>query len=197
MSRLVLASASKARAALLRNAGLDIEIRPAQVDEGAIKTKILAAGASPSDIALALAREKSRAISVGVDGFVIGADQVLVHDRHLFDKPQTMAEAAGHLKTLRGSTHQLISAVSVSSDGLEMWSTIAVANLTMRPFSDAFLDAYLERFGEEVLTSVGAYHLEGLGAQLFSRIDGDYFTILGLPLLELLAFLRSQDILTK
>lgn len=197
MSRLVLASASKARAALLGNAGLDIEIRPAQVDEGGIKTKMLAVGASPSDIALALACEKSLAISVGVDGLVIGADQVLVHDGHLFDKPQTMAEAAGHLKTLAGSTHQLISAVSVSSDGSEVWSTIAVANLTMRPFSDAFLDAYLKRFREEALTSVGAYHLEGLGAQLFSRIDGDYFTILGLPLLELLAFLRSQDILTE
>ena len=197
MAQLVLASASKARAALLQNAGLDVEIHPAQVNEGAIKTKMLADGADPADIAVALAREKSLSIPSAPGSLVIGADQVLVHDGTLFDKPRSMDEAAVHLRKLRGSTHQLISAVAVSRNGQPIWSTTAVAGLSMRNFSDVFLNEYLDRFGDLALTSVGAYHLEGLGAQLFDRIDGDYFTILGLPLLELLAFLRSQDILAE
>ena len=197
MVQLVLASASKARAALLQNAGLDVEIHPAQVNEGAIKTKMLADGSDPADIALALAREKSLSVRSEPGSLVIGADQVLVHGGTVFDKPRSMDEAADHLATLRGGTHQLISAVSVSRSGVEVWSTVRSADLTMREFSDAFLAAYLDRFGEQALTSVGAYHLEGLGAQLFDRVDGDYFTVLGLPLLELLAFLRAQDILAE
>lgn len=195
--QLILASASNARASLLRNAGLDVGIHPADIDESAIKTKMIADGADAAEIASALAREKSNSVSLDGDAMVIGADQVLVHDGSLLDKPRSMGEAATHLRTLRGSTHQLISAVSVSRNGLPIWSTTAVAGLYMRKFSDAFLDEYLNRFGDLALTSVGAYHLEGLGAQLFDRIDGDYFTILGLPLLELLAFLRSQDILAE
>ena len=195
--RLILASASKARASLLRNAGLDVGVHPANVDESAIKETMLADGADAAEIALALAGEKSILVSRDRDAMVIGADQVLVHDGILFDKPRSMDEAADHLRTLRGSTHQLISAVAVSRNGHQVWSTAAVACLSMRSFSDTFLDEYLNRFGDLALTSVGAYHLEGLGAQLFDQIDGDYFTILGLPLLELLAFLRSKDILTE
>ena len=195
--QLILASASTARASLLRNAGLDVGIHPADIDESAIKAKMIADGADAARIALALAREKSISVSLDRDAVVIGADQVLVHDGTLFDKPRSMDEAAVHLRKLRGSTHQLISAVAVSRNGLPIWSTTAVAGLSMRNFSDGFLDEYLDRFGDLALTSVGAYHLEGLGAQLFDRIDGDYFTILGLPLLELLAFLRSQDILAE
>lgn len=195
--KLILASASTARASLLRNAGLDVGIHPADIDESAIKAKMIADGADAARIALALAREKSISVSLDRDGMVIGADQVLVHDETFFDKPRSMDEAAVHLRKLRGSTHQLISAVAVSRNGLPIWSTTAVARLSMRNFSDGFLDEYLNQFGDLALTSVGAYHLEGLGAQLFDRIDGDYFTILGLPLLELLAFLRSQDILAE
>lgn len=197
MAQPVLASASKARAAMLRNAGLDIGVHPADVDEGAIKAKMLADGAGPADIALALAREKSLSVPSAPGSLIIGADQVLVHGGTLFDKPRSLDEAATHLAILRGGTHQLISAVSVSRSGAEVWSTVKSANLTMREFSDSFLAAYLDRFGEQALTSVGAYHLEGLGAQLFDRVDGDYFTVLGLPLLELLAFLRAQDILAE
>lgn len=197
MPDLVLASASKARSKLLRNAGLDIAIHPADLDETAIKQRMLADNADPAEIALALARAKSVAVSAVVNGVVVGADQILVHHGRIFDKPQSMIEAADHLRDLRGTTHQLISAVAVSRNGNQIWSIFATANLTMRAYSDAFLDDYLDRFGDLALTSVGAYHLEGLGAQLFSEVEGDYFTILGLPLLELLAFLRSQDILPE
>ena len=197
MPDLVLASASKTRATLLRNAGLDVAIHPADLDETDIKKRMLAEDADPSDIALALAREKSATVSSDVDGLVVGADQVLVHRGRILDKPRSMTEAAEHLWDLRGTSHQLISAVAVSRGGNQIWSTFASADLTMRAFSDAYLDDYLNRFGDLALTSVGAYHLEGLGAQLFSEVEGDYFTILGLPLLELLAFLRSQDILSE
>lgn len=197
MPDLVLASASRARTTLLRNAGLDVGIHPAALDETAIKKSMLAENAEPTDIALALARAKSVTVSAEMKGLVIGADQVLVHCGRILDKPRSMIEAAKHLRDLRGTTHQLISAVAVSRNGNQIWSIFATANLTMRPFSDAFLDDYLDRFGDLALTSVGAYHLEGLGAQLFSEVDGDYFTILGLPLLELLTFLRSQEILPE
>ena len=197
MPRLILASASQARAAMLRNTGIAIDICPAHVDEDAIKRDLLGSGISPDKIAAVLAREK--AISVcrdNSDAIVIGADQVLLHDGNLFDKPRSMKEAQQHLKTLRGDRHRLVSAVSVVQANVEIWSTSQRTDLTMRAFSDKFLDAYLAEFGEKALTSVGAYHLEGLGAQLFSKVEGDYFTVLGLPLLPLLEFLRTRGILT-
>ena len=197
MTNLILASSSHARATMLRNAGVEIEIQPAEVDENTIKQDLLATGTPPDQIAAALGRAKALAVSNTLpDAFVIGADQVLVHDDNLFDKPRSLDEAKIHLKTLRGDTHRLVSAVSVAREGSEVWSVIRQADLTMREFTDVFLDSYLTNFGEKALTSVGAYHLEGLGAQLFSRVDGDYFTILGLPLLELLEFLRMRGLLT-
>lgn len=198
MSQLILASASQARASLLRAAGIGVAIQPAEVDEDAIKHDLKQQSLKPTDIAMALAKAKSCAVSKIKSGaLVIGADQILVYDGHLYDKPSSMDEARLHLATLRGTTHRLISAVSVSENGVELWSATSHADLTMRNFSDAFLTSYLTGFGEKALTSVGAYHLEGLGAQLFSKIEGDYFTILGLPLLELLDFLRSREILTS
>lgn len=196
MSRVILASASVARAAMLRNAGVEVEVRPAQVDEASIKARMLANKSNPNDIVAELAHAKAAEISaLYPEAFVIGADQILVHRGKIFDKPRSMAEARSHLITLRGSTHRLISSVAVLQASDLAWSVTRSADLTMRSFSDAFLDTYLETFGETALTSVGAYHLEGLGAQLFEQVDGDYFTILGLPLLELLGFLRIKGIL--
>ena len=193
--RLILASGSTARAALLKNAGLEFSVVPADVDEAAIKSKMLQQSADASSISASLALEKAVRVSrSNPDAIVIGADQVLLFDGRIFDKPANMAEARSHLLTLRGLTHSLVSAVSVVIAGQEMWTTSQTAFLSMRDFSEPFLDAYLEKFGADALTSVGAYHLEGLGSQLFSHIEGDYFTILGLPLLPLLEFLRSQDI---
>lgn len=196
MTRVILASASKARAALLHGAGIKIEICPADVDEDAIKQDLTRQNTASEQIAASLARAKALTVSnSNRDALVIGADQILIHQGVLFDKPRSMVEAKAHLETLRGETHRLISAVSVIQSDTELWSQQTHADLTMRDFSDAFLTDYLMLFGEKAMTSVGAYHLEGLGAQLFNRIEGDYFTILGLPLLELLEFLRSEEIL--
>lgn len=197
MRRLILASGSAARGAMMRDAGVQqLEIDPANVDEEAIKQACLADLTSPDAIAEKLAKAKSEAVSsIQKDAHVIGADQVLIHDGKLFDKPTSMKDARNHLQVLRGTTHRLVSSVSVALDGNQIWSATDSAELTMRDFSDAFLNQYLERFGEMALTSVGAYHLEGLGAQLFQRVEGDYFTVLGLPLLPLLDFLRTRGFL--
>lgn len=196
MTRLILASASKARAALLKGAGIDVEIYPADVDEAAIKRDLKSKDTASAQIASSLAHAKARNVSdQQEDAMVVGADQVLIHEGVLFDKPRSMDEAKQHLQILRSKTHRLISAVSVAQNGVELWSQSTHADLTMRDFSDKFLSSYLECFGEQAMTSVGAYHLEGLGSQLFSRVEGDYFTILGLPLLELLEFLRCREIL--
>jgi septum formation protein len=155
-------------------------------------------GIAAEDVALALADSKARAVSARRPGaIVVGADQILECEGRWFDKPATVEEAARHLRALRGRTHRLVSAVVAVRDGERRWRHAAEARLTMRDFSDRFLEDYLARSGPAILESVGAYRLEGLGAQLFARIEGDYFTILGLPLLPLLDFLRGERALPR
>lgn len=192
---LVLASASAARAAMLTAAGLAFETQAAAVDEEAVKAAMRAAGAAVPDIAMALAELKARRVSARRPGaFVIGADQMLTLGNAAFDKPADRAAARAQLLALRGAAHRLVSAACVFRDGERLWGTLDHATLTMRRFGDDFLDRYLDAMGPSVTRTVGAYQLEGLGAQLFARIDGDYFTILGLPLLPLLDFLRGHGI---
>jgi len=194
----VLASASASRAAILKAAGVVFETVGAGVDETAIKSQLLATGAAPSVIAERLAAEKSRQASrVRPDALVIGADQTLELDGALVDKAANLAEARARLMALRGRTHQLHAAVAAAEDGDVIWRKIESPALTARDFSDAFLDGYLARAGELLLASVGCYFLEGDGAQLFERIDGDYFAVLGLPLLPVLAMLRDRGALPR
>ena len=198
MKPVVLASASASRAAILKAAGVVFETVGAGVDETAIKSQLLATGAAPSVIAERLAAEKSRQASrVRPDALVIGADQTLELDGALVDKAANLAEARARLMALRGRTHQLHAAVAAAEDGDVIWRKIESPALTARDFSDAFLDGYLARAGELLLASVGCYFLEGDGAQLFERIDGDYFAVLGLPLLPVLAMLRDRGALPR
>jgi septum formation protein len=191
---LILASRSPARQALLANAGIAFEAIPAEIDERAIQ---LASGlSSPGEIAALLAREKAISVSLRHPGqFVVGADQTLALGERLFSKPAGRARAAGQLQALAGRTHELHSAVAVARDGETLFADAAIARMTMRPLDDAAISAYLDAAGDAVATSVGAYQLEGLGIHLFERIEGDHFTILGLPLLPLLKFLRSERLL--
>lgn len=198
---LILASASASRAALLTGAGVSFTIEPAYIDEAAIKADFSANSARNDDdkgdaLADHLSQEKARTVSARhKDAFVIGADQILSCAGRLFDKPANLTEAHANLIFLRGRDHTLHSSVSVARQGDIIWRHTAHATLTMRAFSDRFLDQYLTQIGDRVLSSVGCYQLEGPGVQLFKKIDGDYFTILGLPLLPLLAFLRAETML--
>ena len=193
---LVLASASPVRAWALKNVGLVFEIDPSDVDESLIKQAMNGTQASPKDVASELAERKALAVSRRrPEAWVIGADQVLVFDNTIFDKPANLQEAATHLRQLRGHSHDLISAVCVARGSQPEWHYAEAVRLHVRDFSDRFLESYLSEAGESVVTSVGAYRLEGLGAQLFSRIEGDYFAVLGLPLLPLFNFLRSQGVI--
>lgn len=192
----ILASKSAARRAVLEGAGVPFEAAVAGVDEDAVKTELLARGASPKAIAEALAERKALRISADRPGLVIGADQTLEFEGGLYDKVDTMAAARERLRLLRARPHQLHSAVVVAQDGAPVWRETVSATLSMRDFSDAFLEAYLAAEGEAALGSVGCYRLEGMGAQLFARIEGDYFAILGLPLLGLLDLLREHEVLT-
>jgi septum formation protein len=191
---LVLASQSLTRQALLANAGIDFEAVAAEIDERVAQhaSGLLA----PGDIAALLAREKALSVSSRQPGkYVIGADQTLAQGERLFGKPAGRPQAAEQLRALAGRSHELHSAVAVARDGKILFEAVAVAGMTMRRLGEAEIEVYLDQAGEAVTSSVGAYQLEGLGVHLFERIEGDHFTILGLPLLPLLAFLRSERLL--
>lgn len=194
-TQIILASKSAARRAVLTGAGISFEVSVAGVDEDAVKNAMLAEGASPRDVADALAELKAIKVSRSKPGFVIGSDQTLEFEGKLYDKAETVEAAAERLRTMRGKPHKLHSAVVVAKDGTPIWREIVSATLTMRDFSDEFLASYLELEGEEALGSVGCYRLEGPGAQLFSKIEGDYFAILGLPLMGLLDLFRRHGVL--
>ncbi len=191
---LILASGSAARRQMLQAAGLTFEVVSPRVDEEAAKASYRAAGLKPRDQADALAEIKALSVSRSRPEFVIGADQMLAVEGEVLDKPKDIAEARQHLERLRGRTHELITAAVVAREGAVIWRHVDTPRLKMRAFSDAFLEDYMSRAGEGTLRSVGAYQLEGLGAQLFERVEGDYFSVLGLPLLPLLAFLREHGI---
>ncbi|MCA3248551.1 MAG: septum formation protein Maf [Azospirillum sp.] len=194
----ILASQSAIRRKLLENAGLAVETLPARVDEDEIKLALRAAGASVEDAAIKLAEAKARRVAERIPGaLVIGCDQMLECNGVWFDKPPDRAHAAAHLRALSGKTHRLISAVVAYRNMVRVWHHVDAAKLSVRPLSDAFIATYLDQVGEAALSSVGAYQLEGLGAQLFTRIEGDYFTVLGLPLLPLLGFLRANGVVAE
>jgi septum formation protein len=190
-----LASASTARAELLRRAGVAVEIEPAHIDEGEVKAAMRADRASAEMVAETLAALKATRVARRHPGaLVIGADQMLSCDGQWFDRPADRDQARRHLQALRGRTHELTSALCVVKDGTLLWHHRAKAVMRMRDFSAEFLERYLETAGPEVLESVGAYRLESQGVQLFAHIDGDFFAILGLPLLPLLDYLRGHGV---
>ena len=195
MSQVILASQSRIRGDLLRAAGVDIDTASPGVDEDAVKARL--SGSSPRGIAAVLADEKALAVSRARAGLVIGADQTLEFEGRLYDKAATVAQARERLMAFRGKPHQLHAAVSLARGDSVIWRETVTATLTMRDFSQDWLDAYLADHGEEVLSSVGCYQLENVGVQLFSAIEGDYFAILGLPMLGLLEALRHQGVLAR
>ncbi|ASY64792.1 Septum formation protein Maf [Sinorhizobium sojae CCBAU 05684] len=191
-SSLVLASASPFRRALLENAGLTFDARAAEVDERALERPLEQSGASPADVALALAEAKARDVARHFPGaIVIGSDQTMSLGPRVYHKPRDMAEAADHLLSLSGKTHSLNSAIVLVHAGEVLWRHVSTAHMTVRPLSRDFVGRHLNRVGAKALASVGAYQLEGEGIQLFEKIEGDYFTILGLPMLPLLSKLRE------
>jgi len=195
---LVLASASAIRRTMLINAGLTVTVDPAQIDEQAVKAELRAHQSPVETVAIELAVRKAKSVAGRHPGaLVIGADQILDAAGEWLDKPADRVAAARQLASLSGRTHRLISGVAVVAGGQEVWRMADAVTLHMRTLTPAFIETYLDRVGGAALTSVGAYQLEGLGAQLFRRIDGDYFTVLGLPLLPLLAFLRERGIIAE
>jgi septum formation protein len=186
---LVLASKSAVRHSVLQAAGIPVDVVPADLDERGIEAQ---ASAGPGQVAVLLAREKAAAVASRLPGrLVLGADQTLALGTQRFSKPPSLAAARQQLATLRGRTHELHSGIALVRDKAVLYQDVAVARLTMRAFSDAFLDRYLAAAGTAVMASVGGYQLERTGIHLFDRIDGDHFTILGMPLMPLLGFLRQ------
>jgi len=191
---LILASQSAARRMLLAGAGITFDAAPADIDERGIQQRSNLT--APGDIAALLAEQKAAFVSLRHPGrYVIGADQTLSVGDRLFNKPVGRDQAAQQLRDLSGRTHELHSAIAVACDGATLFSHVSVAHMTMRQLDDAAIDVYLDAAGEKVTTSVGAYQLEGLGVHLFELIEGDHFTILGLPLLPLLKFLRGEGMI--
>lgn len=191
--QILLASGSTIRAQLLRNAGVTFEVKAPRVDEDMLKQSLLAEEATPRDIADALAELKAQRVSAGAPGaLVIGCDQVLDHRGRLLNKPSDRAEALDQLRALRGDRHTLLSAAVIYRDGEPQWRHVGQVRLRMREASDAYLEDYVERNWESIRHAVGAYKLEEEGVRLFSRIDGDYFNVLGMPLLELLNYLTLR-----
>ena len=193
---LVLASKSEIRRSVLEAAGLPVEILPADIDERGIEKN--ASASEPRSVAMLLAREKAKAVAAKLPGrLVLGADQTLSLGRERFSKPVNRDAARAQLLTLRGKTHELSSGIALVRDGAVLFEDCAVARLTMRNFSERFLDSYLDAAGASVTQSVGGYQLEKTGIQLFEKIEGDHFTILGMPLFSLLPFLRAQKFLAE
>jgi len=196
--KLILASASESRARILQAAAVPFEAVPAAIDETAIKTEFLSRGDEPGSIAAQLAEAKALQISRAHAGtLVLGADQVLLFEGELVSKCENMAAARQLLARLRGKKHSLITALALAEEGRIVWSHVDTATLRMRTFGDGFLESYLSREGERLLAGVGCYRLEGMGAQLFETVEGDYFSILGLPLLPLLAELRRKGVIAS
>jgi len=193
---IILASASKTRADLLENAGIPVICEAAHVDEELVKENLAADGASAVEVASALAEMKAQRISSRhPEAFIIGGDQTLECEGQWFDKPADMTAVRQHMKMLRGKTHRLNAAVCVVQDGKLLWNMTDPAEMTMWNFDDAFMEKYIEAAGPDICDSVGGYRLEDLGAQLFSAVKGDYFTVLGLPLLPLLGFMRANGLI--
>jgi septum formation protein len=194
--KIILASGSPFRKALLVNAGVAVEAVPAEVDERALEAPLQGSGISPEDVALVLAEAKATEVSERKPGaLVLGCDQTLSLGDELFHKPADMEAARRHLLALSGKTHQLNSAVVLARDGAVLWRHVGIASLTMRKLDPAFIGRHLARVGAKALSSVGAYQIEGEGIQLFERIEGDHFTIVGLPLLPVLAKLRDLGVI--
>jgi septum formation protein len=192
MAKLILASKSASRQSLMSGAGLDFQAISADIDERAVEEPLLMQGARPEDVARGLAEAKAVYVSARhPDAYVIGSDQTLSLGERIFHKPRDMAEAADHIRAFSGATHHLNCGVAVAHAGEVVWSDVSIARMTMRPISEDFLRRYLTMSGDAILQSVGAYQFEGPGVQLFDAIEGDYFTILGLPMLTLLTGLRN------
>ena len=195
-AKLILASNSGSRKSLMSGASLEFESVGADIDERGIEARLSASYAKPPEIAIELAKAKALWVSErNPDAYVIGSDQVLSLGDRLFHKPLSMGEAADHIRAMSAKTHHLNCGVAIAFRGMVIWSDVSIAAMTMRTISPAFLQTYLDMSGDDILQSVGAYQFEGPGIQLFDKIEGDYFTILGLPMLKLLAGLRQLELI--